>query len=88
MPVNPGEEDEIDARIGEERGNTWCEARCISETPKALRVVVKGESKPRWIPKSLVGPESEVESPGDCGTLIMPWWFAEKEDWPCPDPRP
>lgn len=33
-----------------------------------------------WVPKSLIGPDSEVEEPGDEGDLsVAEWWADEKE---------
>ena len=46
------------------------------ETEKALLCRITG--KDAWIPKSQILDESEVQSDGDEGTLIIPYWLAEK----------
>lgn len=47
----------------------------VRETELALLVVVNGEET--WIPKSQIKDESEVNEPGDSGTLVIPEWLAD-----------
>ena len=54
-------------------------------TPKAMLCIVAGEA--RWVPYSQIGPDSEVNEPGDSGDLEISAWFAHKNKWPvarCP----
>lgn len=51
--------------------------RCKRETDKALLVRINGENV--WVPKSVVGDESEVYAEGHEGTLVLRHWFADKE---------
>jgi hypothetical protein len=59
----------------------------IQETPKALKI---RQTTPReqgmvsvrefWVPKSIIDEDSEVwEKEHRLGTLVVPFWFAEKE---------
>jgi hypothetical protein len=48
-----------------------------AETDLALLCSV--EDKKLWIPKSVVHEDSEVQSEGDIGTIVIMRWFAEKE---------
>ena len=48
-----------------------------AETDLALLCII--DDKQRWIPKSVVHEDSEVQSEGDIGTIIVMRWFAEKE---------
>jgi hypothetical protein len=51
---------------------------CLAETMNALKVSFSdGEEK--WIPKSVLGPDSVVISLGDYGTLQVKAWFKDKE---------
>lgn len=50
---------------------------CISESAKAIQVLIDGERK--WIPKSVIHDDSEVYRNDDFGTLVLKEWFAEKE---------
>jgi hypothetical protein len=47
-----------------------------AETDLALLCSV--ENKKHWIPKSVVHEDSEVQSEGDTGTIVIIRWFAEK----------
>ena len=49
------------------------------DTGKALLVVIEGEEK--WIPQSVIHPDSEVfdADENSTGTLIVKRWWAEKE---------
>lgn len=49
----------------------------MAETEKAILVEYEGDEI--WIPKSLVGPNSEVEEPGDEGMIEIPEWFADEK---------
>lgn len=33
-----------------------------------------------WIPRSILGPGTDVQRVGDDGTIVVPHWFAEQED--------
>jgi hypothetical protein len=48
--------------------------KCAQETAKALLIVVDG--KQHWIPKSQIGPDSEVFKVNDEGTLSLAEWLA------------
>lgn len=48
-----------------------------AETDLALLCII--DDKQRWIPKSVVHEDSEVQSEGDTGTMAIMRWFAEKE---------
>jgi hypothetical protein len=48
-----------------------------AETDFALLCSV--EDKKHWIPKSVVHEDSEVQSEGDTGTIVIIRWFAEKQ---------
>ena len=37
------------------------------------------DSTVAWVPKSLIGDDSEVWGDGDEGTLVIPEWYAIKE---------
>lgn len=52
-------------------------ATAIKDTKLALLVLVGG--KERWVPKSVIGADSEVWQPGQQGKLVVFTWFAEKE---------
>lgn len=52
------------------------------ETEKALQVTDEdGDSM--WVPKSVIGEYSDLQSTGDSGDLMVARWFAIKEelDW-------
>lgn len=49
----------------------------MNDTELAVRCIIDGESK--WIPKSVIHCDSDVQAMGDSGTLIVPTWFAERE---------
>ena len=57
------------------------DAVCTGETAAALRVIISGESSPRWIPKSVVHDDSEVFDATDNnkGLLVIKGWWARKE---------
>ena len=52
------------------------EAEVFKETEKALLCNVEGEEI--WIPKSIIGEISEIETEGDIGVVSIPEWFAKK----------
>lgn len=58
---------------------TFDEAECIAETDMALlvRIDVDDEDE-RWVPKSVVAEESEVQEKGDAGELVVAEWWAKK----------
>lgn len=62
------------------RPTGWTEidgVKCIAETADALLCIVDSEKS--WIPKSVVGNDSEIQSDGDEGRLVVKEWFALKE---------
>ena len=50
----------------------------VKETTEALLCRIDGVD--HWIPKSLIGADSDVRAEGDSGTLEIPEWFAVKEE--------
>lgn len=52
---------------------------CERETAKAILVDLGSKGK-KWIPKSLIDDDSEVYATGHTGTLVVPEWFAVKEN--------
>jgi len=48
----------------------------IRETGAALLCLIDGEDY--WIPKSVMGSDSDVTGSGHCGTLSVERWFAEQ----------
>lgn len=51
-----------------------------SQSGKALLIGAPDFDKPRWIPKSVIGEDSELWKTGqEPGTLTVEQWFAEKE---------
>jgi len=61
-------------------------AECIKETEKAVLVKLDDPNYPDlreeelWIPKSVIDDDSEVYGEDEnSGTLIIKYWFAEKE---------
>ena len=52
---------------------------CTKETAKAILVTIEDET--HWIPKSVIHDDSEVfdSDENSRGTLVLPEWFAEKE---------
>lgn len=53
---------------------------CKHATEKALLVVIKKDEF--WIPKSQIGPDSEVTEKDDKGTLEITEWIAEQKGIP------
>lgn len=49
----------------------------VRATEKALLCRLDGREV--WVPRSLIGDDSEVADAGDEGTLVVATWFAEKE---------
>lgn len=54
------------------------QATALRDTEKALLVLVGGREC--WVPKSQIEDASEVQEPGDTGVLVVPEWWAAKED--------
>lgn len=55
---------------------------CTRETPGgALVLRIEGTAKTFTVPKSVVHDDSPVFEEGHEGTLIVKYWFAEKEGW-------
>ena len=50
------------------------DAQCLSESPKALLVLIAGRE--HWVPKSQIHDDSEVYKRGDRGKLVMSKWIA------------
>lgn len=63
--------------MGYDNDPVYIDCDCIKETEKAILVNIDGEEK--WIPKSQVVEQSDVQGEGDSGTLAITRWFAEKE---------
>ncbi len=56
------------------------DSTCTHETDKALKVDVGGDLlETKWIPKSVLHRDSEVNTDGDTGVLVIKKWFARKE---------
>jgi hypothetical protein len=53
------------------------DAFCDHETDLALHIIT--DDMDFWVPKSVVGDDSEVYEDGDRGDLYVPEWFATKE---------
>jgi len=66
-------------RSEEERRWVTVEARCVHETEKAILIEVDAIEDTCWIPKSQIGPLSEVNEKGDEGPLQIPQWLAEEK---------
>ena len=63
---------------GEDEGyECFNEVEAIAETDKALLCLINNEEV--WIPKSVIGDDSEVYERGDVGKLVVAEWFARKE---------
>jgi hypothetical protein len=58
---------------------TLDKVRCIEERPTAIRCERMG--KKFWIPQSVIHDDSEVYKAGTEGSLVVKYWFAEKEGW-------
>lgn len=50
------------------------------ETERALLVLIAEDEY--WIPKSVIHDDSEVYEMGTSGDLVIPLWFAQKENIP------
>jgi hypothetical protein len=48
------------------------------ETEKALLCVFE-DGREEWIPKKLIGDDSEVREKGDAGEIAIPLWLAEEK---------
>lgn len=53
-------------------------ARCVGETPKAIKVRLDNGDE-HWIPKSVIDDDSEVYQSDTDGKLIIKSWFCEQE---------
>jgi len=53
----------------------------VAETPQALLLQVDGEA--RWVPKYLIGDDSDELDRGDEGVAFLPLWWLDQEglDW-------
>jgi hypothetical protein len=49
----------------------------LHETPSAILCALPDDGE-YWVPKSLLSDESEVQSSGDEGTLVVPAWWARQ----------
>lgn len=61
--------------------------RAIRATAEALCVAVPGLDGDRWVPQSLIHQDSEVWMPGQQGLLVVPEWWAMREQWVQPVER-
>ena len=55
------------------------DVKAVRETSKAI--LVDWQHGEDWIPKSQIQFDSEVNSLGDVGTLIISEWFATQKGW-------
>jgi hypothetical protein len=53
------------------------DAVCVAETAKAI--LCRYENEEFWIPKSVLGADSQVTEKDDEGVLVVKTWFADKE---------
>ncbi len=53
------------------------DVEATAETELAILCMIHGEEW--WIPKSVIGEDSEVREEGDIGILSVREWFARKE---------
>lgn len=53
------------------------EVKAIGETDMAILCLIGADEY--WIPKSVIGEDSEVQGEGDTGILSVKEWFARKE---------
>lgn len=58
-----------------------CRAVCLSTSGKALQVRSDEWAAPLWIPLSQITEDSEIQGPGDEGTLSVSEWFATDRGW-------
>lgn len=54
------------------------EWECLKETRKAL-LLRNEDGDEIWIPKSLLGDETETKAEGDKGRVFVQEWYAEQE---------
>jgi len=57
------------------------DVECLAETDRAI--LCRSESwdgEKVWVPKSVLGEETEVGEKGDEGVLVVARWFAKKEN--------
>ena len=51
----------------------------IKVTDKAILVELQELGETKWIPKSVIDTESEVNNVGDHGDVVVATWWARKE---------
>lgn len=56
-------------------------ARCIHDTPKAIKVEAPDFDEPQWIPQWAIEDDSEVYKKGTEGVLVITESWAEKQGW-------
>lgn len=56
------------------------EASCTHESAKALRILIASEVA-EWVPKSQIHPDSQVQTLGDEGELVVSLWIAQQKGW-------
>ena len=49
------------------------------EAETDLALLCRIDDQKHWIPKSVIHEDSEVQSEGDAGTILIMRWFAEKQ---------
>lgn len=55
---------------------------CLRATFKALLVELGQGGPQKWVPRTQLSPDSEVQRENDQGTLIVAEWFAKKAELP------
>lgn len=57
-----------------------CEAK--HETDKALLVLIPEiDTKPQWVPKSVIGSDSQIDALGDEGVISIKTHWCKREGW-------
>jgi len=74
----PGWEDDLDDQNEEIEVEVEL---VVAETEKALLLKVDGEDS--WVPRSVIGRDSDELEKGDSGMVFVPQWFIESNglDW-------
>jgi hypothetical protein len=52
----------------------------VEKETKAALLVITDNGEKVWVPKSLIGEESEVYAAGDTGNMTVTRWFAEQKE--------
>lgn len=65
-------------------GRVYGDVEVVATTDKAIKVK-SDELGERWLPRSVITSESEIDTDaeeGDVGDLVVKEWFADNEGWP------